>query len=162
MVDFQKGMLSPHFAMWEFTVSEAAIRKGIPNEPSAEQWRNLKALADLVLEPARDTCGPIHVNSGYRSPELNRIIGGAPNSQHQCKTFDAAADIIPYKGKLTDLFKRIYASELPWDQLIWEFGSWVHVSHVRDGKQRRQALIAYRLNGATKYAPFSSEQLETL
>jgi len=152
-------MLTPHFARWEFTISDTAVRNGIVNEPSAEHWENLLALTETILEPVRLSCGPLHITSGYRSPELNGAIGGARGSQHMK---GEAADLIPYKGRLPDVFKRIYASDLPFDQLIWEFGTWVHVSHVREGAQRRQALIASKLNGKTVYAPFTPEQLETL
>ena len=45
---------------------------------------------------------------------------------------------------------------LPFDQLIWEFGTedrpnWVHVSYNPDGEQRGIILIAYKDNGRTKY-----------
>lgn len=151
-------ILSPHFSRWEFTVSQEAVRHGIPNEPSAVQWDNLEALALTVLEPTREICGPIHINSGYRSPSLNALIGGAAGSQHM---LGEAADIIPKQGTLSDLFKWMYFNA-PFDQIIWEFGAWVHVSHVRDGAQRGAALIASRLNGKTVYAPMSAEQVGQL
>jgi hypothetical protein len=47
---------------------------------------------------------------------------------------------------------------LPFDQLIWEFGNednpdWVHVSYVE--KPRKQILKAFKMNGATKYFPYA-------
>jgi hypothetical protein len=54
----------------------------------------IKIDTDLVvrlLQPIRDRCGPVSVNSGYRTPEHNALIGGVPTSQH---TYGTAADII--------------------------------------------------------------------
>lgn len=157
--DWERGPLSSHFARWEFTVSDTAIRRGIPNSPDAEQWLNLKGLADSVLEYAREACGPLHVTSGYRSLALNTAIGGAPDSQHMR---GEAADLIPYKGTLLDLYRWLYSSEVQWDQLIWEFGQWVHVSYSRSRPARREALVAMKNNGKTKYVPFTAEQMEKL
>ena len=157
--DWERGQLSPHFARWEFTTSDTAIRRGIPNVPSAEQWENLKALSTSVLEYAREACGPLHITSGYRSPALNATIGGAVNSQHMQ---GEAADLIPYKGTLIDLFKWIYFSELLWDQLIFEFGVWVHVSHSRMRLPRHEALVATKVNGHTAYATVTTEQVRSM
>jgi len=151
-------MLSPHFARWEFTVSQEAVRRGIANEPSAAQWDRLEALAVTILEPAREHCGPLHINSGYRSAALNAAIGGAANSQHMR---GEAADVIPKQGTLSDLFKWMHANA-PFDQIIWEFGAWVHVSHVIDTPARHVALVATKLNGKTVYAPMTAEQVAQL
>jgi len=154
-----RRMLTKHFARWEFVTSDTAIRKSIPNEPSAMQWDCLKALSESVLEPCREILGPIHVTSGYRSPALNQAIGGAKNSQHM---EGEAADIIPYKGTLTDLFVWLYFSELPFDQLIFEFGVWIHVSHSRMRLPRHEALVATKINGKTVYAPITKEQVRAM
>jgi hypothetical protein len=155
---FVASRLTEHFSKWEMQVSETAIRKGIVNIPMDSHWENLQALCVNVLEPARTRCGSLHVNSGYRSPELNSAIGGAPTSQHMK---GEAVDVIPYHGTLADLFKWSYLNA-PYDQLIWEFGAWIHISHVKDGPQRKQALIASKLNGKTVYAPATLEQIEAL
>ena len=68
--------LSKNFSLKELTKSETAIRRGIPNEPSAEQIENLKTLVENVLQPLRDYFNlPLVVNSGYRSPAVNTLIG---------------------------------------------------------------------------------------
>jgi len=74
-------MLSEHFSLEELTASEVAARAGIDNTPSAETMRNLLRLA-AGLELVRAAIGnnPIHVTSGYRSPRLNQMVGGAKNS----------------------------------------------------------------------------------
>ena len=52
-------------------------------ETPCEALANLKELA-LNLEVLRAELGkPIHINSGYRSPEHNKKIGGATKSQHK-------------------------------------------------------------------------------
>ena len=125
-----------HFTIKELVRSDTATRLGINNTPPASAVKALNALVDNVLDPLRDAWGgPIHVNSGYRCPRLNRIVGGTPSSQHQR---GEAADITvgsPARNRrLLALIKRL---DLPVDQCIDEKGSrWIHVSH-RAGHNRR-------------------------
>ena len=76
--------LTKNFDLKEMTYSYTAVDKKIDNTPNAEQIAALKYLCEEVLQPVRDKLGvSIKVNSGYRSPELNKSIGGASTSQHQ-------------------------------------------------------------------------------
>ena len=71
--------LSEHFELVEFLVSETAARQGIANEPTPEVIDNLRRLCESVLEPLRVKIGrPVVITSGYRSPALNRAVGGSP------------------------------------------------------------------------------------
>jgi len=74
-----KAKLSEHFTLGEMTVSN---HKEVYNIPSHEAIANLANLSKW-LEVLRERAGtPIVINSGYRSPQLNRKIGGAANSNH--------------------------------------------------------------------------------
>lgn len=118
--------LSPHFALSEFTVSQH-VRSGVSNDPGPKEKENLQALAEL-LEQVRELCGnkPVLISSGYRSPAINRLVGGSANSQHM---LGLAADFtIPGFGTPFDVCKRIIESGIAFDQLIYEYGSWVHLS----------------------------------
>lgn len=114
----------------------------------------MQALAENVFEPLREHFGhPIYITSFYRSPELNKAIGGSPSSQH-CK--GEAIDIDDVIGESTnaDFFNYI-KDNLDFDQLIWEFGNdgspnWVHVSY-RASNNRGNVLKAVKENGKTKY-----------
>ena len=125
-----------YFTIKELTRSETARCLGIDNTPPASAVKALHALVDNVLDPLREAWGgPIHVNSGYRCPELNKAVGGTPTSQHQR---GEAADITvgsrTANRRLLALIKRL---NLPYDQLIDEKGGrWIHVSH-RPGRNRR-------------------------
>ncbi len=125
-----------HFTIHELTRSDTARRLHINNTPPASAVRALHELVDQVLDPLREAWGgPIRVNSGYRCPELNRLVGGTPTSQHQR---GEAADITvgsrSANRRLLALIKRL---DLPVDQCIDEKGCrWIHVSHRR-GHNRR-------------------------
>ena len=80
-----------YFTIEELTRSTTARQRGIDNTPSQQVIDNLTALVNNVLDPLRQAWGkPIHVNSGYRCPALNKAVGGVPHSQHM---LGEAADI---------------------------------------------------------------------
>ena len=130
-----------YFTLQELTASATATRKGIDNTPSPEMTARLTALVANVLDPLREAWGkPIVVTSGYRSPRLNRAVGGAARSQH-CK--GEAADIRTLSNRrwenrqLYDLIRKL---GLPYDQLIDEYDySWIHVSY-KEGANRHEVL----------------------
>lgn len=135
--------LSPHFTLEELTVSTTAARKGWDNTPSALEKTNLIRVA-LLLEQVRALFNlPIVVNSGYRSKIVNDYIGSKDTSQHR---IGCAADItIPGKTP-KQIVEAIVKSDIPYDQVIQEFDSWVHIS-VPDSANRpprKQALIIDR------------------
>lgn len=131
--------LSKHFLLDEMISSNTAIRKGINNNPSEEVIFNLKLLCENVLEPIRNLLNkPININSGYRSFELNNLIGGSKTSQH---IEGKAADIKVKDISTEDLFQIIIKSEIEYDQIIQEFDRWVHISYNK-GKNRKQKLRA--------------------
>ncbi|HEX2932745.1 MAG TPA: D-Ala-D-Ala carboxypeptidase family metallohydrolase [Candidatus Binatia bacterium] len=145
--------LTDHFSLEEMTFSETASRHGIDNKPDTASRQNLLELCENILEPIRELAGgPITVTSGYRSPILNSIIGGAPESQHK---IGEAADInCPFLNPQA-LFQRIRQSDLAFDQLIDEFGTWVHISYRKPGRNRRQVLRARKVDGVTRYTELS-------
>jgi zinc D-Ala-D-Ala carboxypeptidase len=146
-------MLSPNFALSEMLVSQTAARRGIANVPPSEAIDELRRLCALVLQPLRDVVGgPVVVSSGYRSPELNRAVGGAKASCHMA---GRAADIVVPGMSVSEVCSEIARLRLPWRQCIDEFGQWVHVSIEPVGQPpRRQMLTARRAaNGRTVYAP---------
>lgn len=127
-----------YFSLEELVASEAARRYGIDNEPSEKISEALTELVDNVLDPLREVWGkPIIVNSGYRSPALNRAVGGAAHSQHLLgEAADITAGSVAGNRRLYDLLQRL---QLPVDQAINEHGySWIHVSHTRRRNNRRQ------------------------
>lgn len=141
--------LSPHFTLEEMTRSQTAARRDIANEPDDAAVAALKTLCVEVLEPIRVHFDrPVIVTSGYRSPELNRAIGGSRTSQH---SQGEAADIVVPGVAVIDLAQWIHRN-LNYDQLIYEFGRWVHVSY-RAGRLRSQDLSAKRIGGRTRYLP---------
>tara|TARA_R100001591_G_scaffold1472_2_gene3612 strand:- start:608 stop:1063 length:456 start_codon:yes stop_codon:yes gene_type:complete len=149
-------MISKHISDKEGVYSRTALRLGINNKPNTKQLKNMKLLAEEVFEPLRIYAnGPIKINSFFRSPELNKAIGGSSKSQH---CHGQAIDIDDTYGHLTnaEMFCHI-KNYLDFDQMIWEFGNddnpdWVHVSYVSPKKNRNRCLKAYKENGKTKYA----------
>ena len=147
--------LSRNFTLSELTKSDTAIRKGINNNPNAEQIEKLKALCENILQPVRDHFGRVKVTSGFRSVDLCLAIGSSSNSQH-AKAEAADFECIGVdNAELADWIK----DNLPYDQLIVEYytpgepnSGWIHCSYVSD-QPRASYLWAYRSEGKTKYKP---------
>jgi len=145
--------LSKNLTLAEVTKSATAERLEIDNSSMDDVvLENLKAIATSVFQPARNALGPIRVSSGYRSPALNKAIGGAATSQH---SKGEALDLQGIRTGNEQIFHYI-KDNLVFDQLIWEFGDddepdWVHVSYKRSGKNRNMVLKSVKVNGKTSY-----------
>ena len=147
--------LSRNFTLSELIKSDTAIRRGIDNNPNADQIEKLKTLCEKILQPVRDHFGRVKVTSCFRSPELCVAIGSSLSSQHS-KAEAADFEVIGVDNcELADWIRR----ELEWDQLILEFytpgepnSGWIHCSFT-EGTPRKQFLHAFREDGKTKYKP---------
>ena len=147
--------LTRNFSLSELTKSDTAIRRGINNNPSAEQVEKLKLLCENILQPVRDHFGRVKVTSGFRSVDLCLAIGSSANSQHAKAE---AADFECPGVDNAELADWIYKNLEP-DQLILEFytpgepnSGWIHCSYTSD-QPRKQFLWAYKSEGKTKYKP---------
>lgn len=149
--------ISEHISLKEATRSNTAKRLGIENMPDSETLTTMQITAEHIFEPLRNKFNePIYISSFYRSPELNKAIGGSTSSQH-CKGEAIDIDDVYSKASNADFFNYI-KNKLEFDQLIWEFGddenpAWVHVSYSL-GKNRMRVLKAVKENGRTKYTPY--------
>ena len=150
-----KMNLSRNFSLQELIKSDTAVRKGIDNNPNADQIEKLKLLCENIFQPVRDHFGRVNVTSGYRSVELCMAIGSSANSQH------AKAEAADFEcmgtdnAELADWIK----NNLDYDQLILEYytpgepnSGWIHCSYIPDGR-RASFLHAFRQDGKTKYKP---------
>ena len=77
--------LTPHFTLAELTQTKT----GIENVPNEEQVENLKRVCGWLEQLRRrwnnlygEGDDPIIINSGFRSPEVNKAVGGATLSNH--------------------------------------------------------------------------------
>lgn len=135
--------ISPHISYKEATWSQTAADKGIDNTPDETTLVAMRTVAAACFEPARLKFGPIRVNSFYRSPELNKAVGGSKTSQHM-------------KGEAIDMDRGSrYANKellewckanLKYDQLISEYPNeegpkWVHISFSRNGNRNQFITI---------------------
>jgi len=140
-----------YFSDKELTYSSTAKKYGIDNTPNEQQWANLYALRDNVLNPVRRYLNrPVTVNVAFRSEALNRKLielgkSASPTSQH---TKGQAADIsIGTPAENKRLFQAIVELGV-YDQIIWENnGNWIHVSYNPAGC--RHNMLAYS-NGTYK------------
>lgn len=139
-----------YFTLKELTNSRAAANNCISNEPDAEARESLIVLGTFVLDPIRKAYGkPIYVNSGYRCPALNKIVGGSKTSQHMK---GEAADIRcdDNRALMKLLIKMSTDRRIVFDQLIFErcwtdrkglrHPSWIHISYTAKRKNRMQIM----------------------
>jgi hypothetical protein len=145
-------VLTPNFNLDEFIISQAAERFGYNNSPNEQVISNLRELCVHVLQPLREIVRvPVIISSGYRCPSANAVIGGKYNSQH---LEGKAADFSVPGMTLPEVFNTVY-KYLPYDQLIYEFGRWIHVSY-NGTKNRYQASSSKKISGKTVYESVTS------
>lgn len=125
--------MSPNFTYAELTIS--SVRKD--NTPSPEILQRIETILAPGCEEIKKALDgkPVLINSGYRSPEINKAIGGSKNSAH-CLGY--AVDFIsPKYGTAMQVAERLSETLKKFDQIIYE-GTWVHVSF--DPRNRKQIL----------------------
>ena len=127
--------LSFHFRLGEFL----NLGKYSDNIPTMQHVANMTYGCLMLLEPARQVVGPIIINSGYRTPRVNALVGGVKNSQH---LIGQAADIRP---KDPQQFQRLVAflkAHTMTDQLLTG-SNWLHISWTPFGQPRHFVRIGY-------------------
>lgn len=122
----------------DFTLAEmTATDTGLPNVPSKRHIVNMVMLATMLLQPVRDLYGnPMHINSGFRSPEVNKAVKGSSTSDHM---LGRAADVRTPNPR--QLFNLVRNSGLSFDQLIL-YPTFVHMSFRSPSENRKQVLYA--------------------
>lgn len=159
--------LSPHFKLEELTVTNT----GLPNVPDAQALHYLRRLCVDVLEPIRDVWGPLRVNSGYRSHEVNAAVKGS--SATTAHVFGCAADIVPLRLVDADgdgdcdtydvhplcfqIARWLKGTNIPFDQAIVEKKSgpgWLHVGICKPGRTMpRRQMLTYLQGRQPPYLP---------
>lgn len=140
-------LLTTHFDLRELTVTQQVDDSGRPlfNQPGDVDLLYLLLLCERLLEPIRELWGcPVRVTSGYRSPAVETKVSGKVYGQH---VKGQAADIVPAGDlALDEAYRRIWASPLPYDQLLLEGTGdrrWIHVSCAPVlYPPRREALVS--------------------
>ena len=142
--------LSNNFSLEELCASSMAKQNKINNQPTKEATDALGCLVQNLLQPLRDKLRrPIIVTSGYRCPELNKLVGGAKNSQH---VLGQAVDIHVQGMSPRTLAEFVTRTGLVFDQMIVEEvgnTSWLHLSYTR--KFNRKERLLYRGGKYTRF-----------
>ena len=137
--------LSPHFTLGEL----CKTKTGIENVPNEAQVENLKRLCRWLEQLRRrwnnlygEGDDPIIINSGFRSPKVNKAVGGVPTSNHltgcavdiRCIGMEQALRYASILLDLSDLNREDY------DELLIEQKRnviWIHFAVRPSGNRRR-------------------------
>lgn len=108
--------ISRDFTWEEMTYSRVAVENGLQNIPPIEVEIAMKQLVKRLLRPLRIAyAGPIAITSGYRSPEVNKLVGGVPSSQHV--KGEAADCYVPDPEVLLNVLRFLQVAFRPGDPL---------------------------------------------
>ena len=127
--------LSPHFKLGEFL----NLNKYPQNVPTMQHVVNMTYGCLMLLEPARQVVGPIIINSGYRNPRVNALVGGVKNSQH---LLGQAADICPKDPRQ---FQRLvdFLHTCPYTDQLLTGNGWLHISWTPFAEPRHYIRLGY-------------------
>ena len=151
--------LADNFSLSEFEASDTAARLGIDNSIPANLMPNLMQLVTWLqifhnrLTRKFNRQIVIRISSGYRSDAVNKSVGGSSRSAHSSAL---AADFKVDGFTVEEVFELIreLMTDTPADQVIQEFGRWIHVAvAVKGFKPRYQFLEAIKREGKTVYLP---------
>jgi hypothetical protein len=110
---------------------------GIPNQPSTLQLENMKFAAQN-LERLRAVTGPLNINSWLRLPDVNVAVGGSKVSSHMDGW---AIDVSSSKLTPIQLCHEVEKSGIKFDQMIHEFGRWMHISFAPEMRQQKLTIF---------------------
>jgi hypothetical protein len=150
--------LTRNFPLSEFTISRTARKYGIDNSVPAKLMDNVAFLA-VCAQTLRDDMSkhfgkdvPVSISSGYRTPRLNRKLGGSKTSAHK----DALAiDFTSPKVSVDDMYQFIYDNREKYpfiDQCIYEYGEWIHLGVRRAEAEPRHEFLTAFWNSHSKTA----------
>lgn len=127
--------LSPHFSYAEMIASQTAGRLNISNTPNAIQLARLRNTA-AQMETVRTILGgrPIHIDSGFRSANLNAALPSASKTSAHMDG-DAVDFICPGFGEPWDIVTVLKNCDIRFDQMILE-STWVHISFAPAMRQQ--------------------------
>lgn len=149
--------VSRWFTRRECTRSDIAARNGIKNEPNAAQWAAIIYLMTNVMDRIRDLCGVvIRPSSVFRCLKVNTLAKGSDKSQHMK---GEACDFLPTGWTVKDTMKLILNNNIVFDQLIDEYGAWVHISVKATGKNRGEIWKFRTVDGAVVKTRLTKEQV---
>ena len=143
--------LSEHFTLGEMTASSHKEVYNIPSHEAIANLTNLCKWLEVLRKraspgPSKGRGEPIIINSGYRSPQLNRKIGGVPNSNHLtgCAVdirVENMEQLIRYAAILLDISND---TKQDFDELLIERNKhgaiWLHFA-VRPSNNRRKVSL---------------------
>ena len=134
--------LSRNFTLAQLTHSDTALKHGIANTPEPAHLINLRRLAAGLEQVQKLLRHPLTINSAYRNPAVNQLVGGVPGSRH---ALGLAADFVcPAFGTPLEIARALAASSIPVDQIIHEYGRWVHFGLPAPGDAARRELLTIR------------------
>jgi hypothetical protein len=123
-----------------------ASRHGIDNKPNDIQLENLKTLAKgMELVRTKLDSLPIIISSGFRCEALNDLLGSKRTSQHiMGLACDFTCDRYAHVGRV---FEVIADSSIPFNQLILEYNSWIHIAFPVEGDEPRRQVLTIDKSG---------------
>lgn len=155
--------IGKYITLEEATKSQLAVYRGLKNEPAGAEISAMAKLCAHIYDPLCDHFGiKLPFSSFYRSAALNAALKGSSSTSQHCQGEAMDIDLDGSGLAITNsvVFQYIM-NNLPFDQLIWEFGdkrnpAWVHVSHEAGGMQRGMILVSVKdKTGKTIYSKYN-------